>query len=80
MKYYLIDGSGLDHLDARNKRALSLKYAQYQLVDGVLLWQNYDQVLLRCLEKGDVEHILIELHDDLAGGHFSRETTAHKVL
>ena len=50
------------------------------MIDGVLLWKNYDKVLLRCLEKYDVEHILIELHDGSAGGHFSGETTAHTVF
>ena len=32
------------------------------------------------MEKDDVEHILIELHDGSVGGHFSGEITAHKVL
>jgi hypothetical protein len=32
------------------------------------------------LDKHDFEHILTELHDDPTGGHFSGETTAHKVL
>ena len=50
------------------------------MINGVLFWQNYDKVLLRLLEKDDVEHILIELHDGPAGGHFSGETTAHKVF
>ena len=67
-------------MDARKKRALRLKSTQYQLIDGVLFWQNYDQVLLRCLEKDDAEHILTELHDGPVGDHFSGETTAHKVL
>ena len=80
LKYYLTHGSSPNHLDARKKRALRLKFAQYQLIDGVLFRQNYDQVLLRCLEKDDAEHILIELHDGPAGGHFSGETTAHKIL
>ena len=47
--------------------------------DGVLFRQNYDKVLLRCLEKDDVEHILIELQDGLIGNHFSEETITHKV-
>lgn len=50
------------------------------MVDGILFWQNYDNVLLRCLEKDDVDHILTKLHDSPAGGHFSGETTTHKVL
>jgi hypothetical protein len=80
LKYYLTHGSSLNHLNAHKKRALRLKSSQYQLIDGVLFWQNYDQVLLRCLEKDDAKHILIELHDGPGGGHFSGETTAHKVL
>ena len=80
LKYYLTHGSSPNHLDAHKKRALRLKSAQYQLIDGVLFWQNYDQVLLRCLEKDDAKHILTELHDGLTGGHFSGETTTHKVL
>ena len=46
----------------------------------VLFRHNYDQVLLKCLEKNNVEHILIELHNCPVGSHFSRETTTHKVL
>ena len=80
LKYYLTEETSPNHLDARKKQALRLKYAQYQLIDGVLFQKNYDKVLLRCLEKDDAEHILIELHDGMTCGHFSGETTAHKVL
>ena len=80
LKYYHTHGSSPNHLDAQKKWAHRLKYAQYQLIDGVLFRQNYDKVLLRCLEKEDVEHILTKLHDGPIGGHISRETTAHKVL
>ena len=80
MKCYLTHGSNLNHLDAHKKGVLRIKSIRYQLIDSVLFQQNYDQVLLRCLEKDDAEHILIELHDGPTGGHFSRETTTHKVL
>ena len=80
LKYYLTHRSSSNHLDARKKRSLRLKSSQYQLIDSVLFRQNYDQILLRCLEKDNAEHILTELHDGPTGGHFSGETTAHKVL
>ena len=80
LKYYLTHGSNPSHLDAQKRRALRLKSAQYQIIDGVLFWQKYDNVLLRFLEKDDVDHILIKSHDGLEGRHFSRETSAHKVL
>ena len=36
LKYYLTHGSSPSHLDARKRRALTLKYAQYQMIDDVL--------------------------------------------
>ena len=50
------------------------------MTDGVLFWKKYDSVLLRCLEKDYVDHVLTELHDGLVGEHFGGETTTHKVL
>ena len=57
-----------------------MKYSQYKLIDGVFIRYNYDNFLYRCLRKDNAKHIFIELHDGMEGGHFSRETTAHKVL
>ena len=79
-KCYLTHGSSPSHLDSRKRRSLRLKSSQYQMIDGVLFHENYDNVLLRCLEKDDVDHVLTNLHDGLAGINFSRETTTHKVL
>eukprot|EP00253_Pinus_taeda_P016073 PITA_16073 len=42
--------------------------------------QNYDYVLLRCLEKQEAQRVLQELHDGPAGGHFGADTTAHKII
>ena len=42
--------------------------------------KNYDGVLLRCLEKEDAKKVMTDLHDGPAGGHFSGDTTAHKIL
>jgi len=41
---------------------------------------NYDSVILRCLEKYEAKKVLQELHDGLAGGHYARDATAHKIL
>jgi hypothetical protein len=67
-------------LNPRERRALRLKSSQYHLINYVLFCMNYDGVLLRFLEKEDVEKVLKELHDGLAVGHFAGETTAHKIL
>ena len=50
------------------------------MINGVLFHHNYDNVLLRCLEKDDVDQVRTKLHDGPAGVHFCRETITHKVL
>ena len=35
---------------------------------------------MHCLEKDEVEKVLLELHAGEACGHFGGDTTAHKVL
>ena len=77
---YLETGSALDHLDPKNKRAVILKSAPYQLVNNVLFRKNADGVLLRCLEKEESDLVLTQLHDGPTGGHFSGNTIAHKIL
>ena len=59
---------------------LRLKSASYQIIEGILFRKNYDGVLLRCLQKEDAKKVMTELHDGPAGGHFSGDTTAHKIL
>ena len=78
--FYLKNGYALSNLDYTKKRALRLKAKQYQLVNDVLFRMNYESVLLRCLDKSEVEKVLQELHDGPAGGHFGGDTTAHKIL
>ena len=65
---------------AQKRPALRLKSTQYRMIGGVLFWQNYDKVLIRCLEKNYVDHILTKLRDGPTSGHFNGETTTHKAL
>jgi len=46
----------------------------------MLCRKNFDGVFLRCFEKRDVENVLSKLHDGPASGHYSGNTTAHKIL
>jgi hypothetical protein len=41
---------------------------------------NFDNVLLRCLEKEEGLKVLSSLHEGPAGGHFGAEVTFHKIL
>jgi hypothetical protein len=80
IKFYLIHGSTPRHLDPKKRRALRLKYAPFQLVNGILFCQNFDGILMRCLARDEADKVLSELHAGEAGGHFGGDTTAHKVL
>jgi hypothetical protein len=80
IRHYLQHGSTPHHLDPAKRRALRLKSASFHLVNGILFRQNFDGVLMRCLEKDEAEKVLLELHAGEAGGHFGGDTTAHKVL
>eukprot|EP00253_Pinus_taeda_P013163 PITA_13163 len=78
--FYLKNGYAPPNLSYKNKRAIRLKEKIFTIIDHVLFRQNYDSVLLRCLEKLEAQRVLQELHDEPAGGHFGADTTAHKVI
>jgi hypothetical protein len=68
------------HLDPTKRTVLRLKSASFHLIIGIMFHQNFDGVLMHCLEKDEAEKVLLELHAGKAGGHFGGDTTAHKVL
>jgi hypothetical protein len=74
IRHYLQHGSAPRHLDPAKRRALRLKSASFHLINGVLFRQNFDGVLMRCLEKDEAEKVLLELHAGEAGGHFGGDT------
>ena len=50
------------------------------MINDILFYKNYDGVLLKCLEKDDVQKVLNDLHDGPVGGHYGAKTTAQKKL
>jgi hypothetical protein len=80
IKFCIEHGSAPRHLDPTKRRELRLKSASFQLINGILFRQNFDGVLMRCLEKDEAEKVLLELHAGEDSGNFGGDTTAHKVL
>jgi hypothetical protein len=80
IRFCLEHGSAPRHLDPAKRRVLRLKSTSFHLVNGILFHQNFDGVLMCCLEKDGAEKVLLELHAKEAGGHFGGDTTSHKVL
>ena len=68
--HYFQEGYFPEHWDSKQRRALRLKSASYQIIDGILFRKKYDGVLLRCLEQEDAKKVITELHDGPTGGHF----------
>jgi hypothetical protein len=80
LKYFLTHGSAPIYLEPRKRRSLRLKSTQYHLINEIIFRINYDDVLMRYLEKLDVEKVHYELHDGLARGNFGGDTTTKKIL
>lgn len=78
--FYLTRGSCIEHMYASQTKVLILKSNQYHLANDTLYKKNYEEIWLRCLEKGDVDHVLKEMHDVPVGGRYGGETTAQKIL
>jgi hypothetical protein len=80
IRHCLQHGSSPRHLDPTKTRALRLKSASFHLVNDILFRQNFDGILMRCLEKDEAEKFLLELYAGEVGSHFGGDTTAYKVL
>lgn len=78
--FYLKNGYAPSNLSYKNKHAITLKEKNFMIVDDVLFKQNYDSILLRCLEKPEAQKVLHKLHHGLVGGHFGSNTTTHKTI
>jgi hypothetical protein len=80
IRFYLTHGSSSHNIDPKNRRALRLKSTSFQLINDVLFQENFDGVLMHCLEKEELEQVLSELHVGEFSRHFSGDTTSQKVL
>jgi hypothetical protein len=66
-------------LEPKKKISLRLKSCKYQLIYGLLFRKNYDNVFLICLEKPNVDNVLVQLHDGLDRGHFGGEAFEKQI-
>jgi hypothetical protein len=78
--YYQKNLTCPNHLVDYKRRALRLESMKYCLTQDGLGWKNPDGVLLICVNKDEVDHLLKELHSGYYGGHFTSRTTTHNIL
>ena len=67
-------------LTPNQARALKLKSVKFCRIDKLLYWKDRSRILLRCLDKEEVEQVMHHFHSRTCGGHHYWETTAHKIL
>ena len=67
-------------LNRNECRSLKLKAMKYVLIDQILYWKDPGGILLKCLEKSEVDVVIAELHSGVCGGHKYWKATAFKIL
>jgi len=78
--YYLQNLNCPSHFSDSQKRTLKLHAIRYVIVQGELYWKNPDGVLLRCVDEDEANNVLNDMHKGLCGGHYTAQTTSHKIL
>ena len=69
-----------EHLDKKDARSLKLKTTKYCLVKQWLFWKDPGGILLRCLDKPEIEGVIFESHEGAYGVHKYWKETAYKIL
>ena len=67
-------------LNRNECRSLKLRAMKYVLMDQVLYWKDPGGILLKCLEKSEVDVVTTELHSKVCGGHKYWKAIAFKIL
>ncbi|XP_050889520.1 uncharacterized protein LOC127094783 [Lathyrus oleraceus] len=63
-----------------NKKYLRKLSSKFFLSGGVLYKRNYDSVLIRCVNKQEINQIIMEINEGSFGMHASGHTMVKKIL
>nr|XP_025702844.1 uncharacterized protein LOC112803575 [Arachis hypogaea] len=75
---YLLDGTLPP--DPKEERRIKREAANYTIIAGQLYKRGFSQPLLKCIEPGDTEYILREIHKGCCGHHIGGKTLAQKII
>ncbi|XP_016195605.1 uncharacterized protein LOC107636622 [Arachis ipaensis] len=75
---YLIDGMLPE--DSKEVNRIKREAANYTVITGQLYKRGFSQPLLKCIEPGDTEYILREVHEGCCGHHIGGKTLAQKII
>lgn len=74
-----MNGHPPEGMSKTNVKRLLRQAEPYQIIVGQLYRRCNDDVLHICVIPQEVDDVLREFHDELAGGHMGFEATTHKV-
>ncbi|XP_072084512.1 uncharacterized protein [Arachis hypogaea] len=75
---YLLDGTLPS--DPKEGKQIKREAANYTVVAGQLYKRGFSQPLLKCIEPGDTEYILREIHEGCCRHHVGGKTLAQKII
>ncbi|KAL3681519.1 hypothetical protein R1sor_024475 [Riccia sorocarpa] len=79
IKHYLSTGNTSTDLSPGKTKTFHLNALPFTVISDTLYRMGPDHVLRRVLDTDEIPMVLKSCHSDEAGGHFSRELTAHKI-
>jgi ribonuclease HI len=80
IKHYLETQEYPENASSNDKKTLRRLASQFFLNGNVLYKRNYDMVLLRCVDKGEADMLIKEIHEGSFGTHASGHAMARKIL
>ena len=66
--------------DKAKYRTLRLRSQKYIVENGRLYWKDPVGILPLCLTEQEVDQVMNEFHKGMCCGHYSWQSTAHKIL
>ena len=69
-----------EEASGKQKHALRVSSRSYTYHDGILYRRALNGILLRCLDRGDAEKVMKEIHAGVCGPHMSGHVLAKKIV
>jgi hypothetical protein len=78
--HFLLTGMAPSEFTIPQKKQLVVRTVDFSLITGQLYKLGPDEILRRCVMDIERPLILVEAHEDIAGGNYVGRATAQKVL
>ncbi|XP_076927272.1 uncharacterized protein LOC143590788 [Bidens hawaiensis] len=66
--------------DKQGARSLRIRALQYEIIYGALYRRSYLGPLLKCIDYGEAEYVIREIHEGICGMHMGAKMVAARVM